>query len=48
MDAVNWLLAANIIIWLGIGVYVAFIAIGQRKLAIRLKQLEIMANERRQ
>lgn len=40
MDAVFWLACANAAIWLGIGGYVAFLAICQRKLARQLKDLE--------
>lgn len=45
MDAIIWLATANIIIWLGIAFYAAFIAVKQRNLALRLKQLEILQND---
>lgn len=46
MDAITWLFAANAIIWLGIGVYAAFLGNRQRNLAKQLRQLEMMGNGR--
>ena len=45
MDSISYLLAANIAIWLGIGAYVLSLALGQKRLGARLKQLEIMNHD---
>ena len=39
-SSIAWLSAAGAAIWLGIGCYVVFIAIRQKALALKLKQLE--------
>lgn len=45
MDAINWLFAANAIIWLGLGCYAAFLGFSQRNISRRLKQMELMRND---
>ncbi len=37
-----WVLYAGIAVWLGIGVYAAVLAAGQRALRRRVEQLELM------
>lgn len=39
-----WVMAANAVIWLGIGAYVAFIAQRQAALAKRFRQMELMSD----
>lgn len=41
-EALDWLIAANVIVWLGLGSYVAFLAARQGKLAMRLQQFETL------
>ena len=43
-DQLLWIMLANILIWLGIGGYTAFVAARQKMLAKRLKQMEIINN----
>lgn len=43
-DSMLWVMAANILVWLGIGGYVAFLARRQAALAARLKQMELLGN----
>jgi len=40
MNAAHWLIAANAVIWIGIGAYVAFLASAQKNIARRLTALE--------
>ena len=40
MDDIFWLMAANMVVWLGLGVYLAFLASRQRILKQRLAQWE--------
>ena len=40
MTGLDWLLAASVIIWLGLGGYMAFLARTQRHIARRLAHLE--------
>lgn len=42
MGHTDFLFAANVVVWLGVGGYVAFLAFGQRRLARRYEQLELM------
>ena len=42
----GYLLAANVAVWAGIAGYVAFLAVRARRLEERLKQLEILDNDR--
>ncbi len=42
MDNITWLMAANVAVWLGIGAYVAFLALGQKSLNKRLALKENM------
>lgn len=44
-DAIFWLLAANAVIWLGIGCYLALLGRVQVGLARRLQQLELWRDE---
>jgi CcmD family protein len=41
MQNFTYLLAANVVVWLGIGAYVAFLAGRSRRLARRIEQLEL-------
>lgn len=43
-DSILWIAAANILVWLGIGGYVAFLARRQTALAARVKQMELLNN----
>ena len=45
MNSMSWLMAANMVVWLGLGAYVVFLAQGQRKLQQRLRLKEMMDNE---
>ncbi|WP_300157878.1 CcmD family protein [Solidesulfovibrio sp.] len=40
-----YLFAANVIVWVGIGCYVAFLAVSQKRLTKRLKRLEVLHDE---
>lgn len=40
MTAVSWLMAANAALWIGLGLYTAFLAASQKKLEQRLSQWE--------
>jgi len=42
MQHTDFLFAANVVVWLGIGGYLAWLAVGQRRLARRLEHLELM------
>lgn len=44
-DTLVWLMAANAVIWFGIGVYVALVAAGQNALKRRLQQLEHLSHD---
>lgn len=41
MNALNWLMAANAVLWLGLGAYLAFLARTQRHLERRARLEEI-------
>lgn len=45
MNHTDFLFAANVIVWLGIGGYLAWLAVGQSRLARRLEQLELMRHD---
>ncbi len=45
MDHVDFIFAANAVVWLGIGGYLAFLALGQRRLAQRCQHLELLSHE---
>lgn len=45
MDAIFWVAAASAIVWFGLGIYIAFLASAQRRIARQIKLLEL-ANER--
>ena len=45
MADIQWLLCANMAVWLGIGGYAAFLASIQNKLERRVRQLEILRDE---
>ncbi|MDE7241713.1 CcmD family protein [Desulfovibrio sp.] len=40
MDTLYWLLAANAVVWIGFGAYLAFLAGRERALALRLARWE--------
>lgn len=42
MTDLYWLLAANIVVWTGLGAYLVFLGRAQKSLDIRLRQQEIM------
>lgn len=44
-DGLLWVVLAGILVWLGIGGYVAFIAIRQKSLALALKRLEQLRHD---
>ncbi len=46
MNATQYLLAANVAIWIGMGAYLVFMAKKQHNLQTRLKQLEMLHDER--
>lgn len=41
----SWLFYANVVIWIGIGTYVAFLGWRQRRIVFRLQQLENSSDE---
>lgn len=45
MNTLTWVIVANAAVWLGIGFYMAFLAVCQRRLANRLAQMEILAHD---
>jgi len=45
MGKENYLLAANVVVWLGVCGYVVFVAARQKHLERRLKQLETLRND---
>jgi CcmD family protein len=45
MGKESYLLAANIMVWLGLCGYVAFVASRQKRLERRLKQLEALQDD---
>ena len=40
MTALSWLMLANMALWIGLGFFVAFLALSQKKLDKRLASLE--------
>lgn len=40
-----WLLAANIVVWLGLGAYLVFMGCVQKSLDARLRQWEMLKND---
>ena len=40
MTAIAWLMAANAALWIGLGLYAAFLAASQKRLERRLSQWE--------
>ncbi|MFP5238263.1 MAG: CcmD family protein [Acidobacteriota bacterium] len=45
MGKENYLLAANVVVWLGLCGYMAFVASRQKRLERRLKQLETLQDD---
>lgn len=45
MESITWLALTGMVIWAGIGFYLAFLASQQRKLSMRLKKLELTRND---
>ncbi|WP_291320929.1 CcmD family protein [Desulfonatronospira sp.] len=41
----TYLIASNVVVWLGIGGYLFFLAVGQKKLEKKIRQLEVMHHE---
>lgn len=46
MDAIFWLAAANAVIWIGTGFYLFFLAYNQKTLSLRIKQMELLNNDK--
>ena len=42
MDNTGYLLAANVVVWLGVGGYLLFLAGRQKRLELRLKRMEAL------
>jgi len=40
-----YLFVANALVWVGIGVYVAFMAVSQKRLERRLNRLEVLSED---
>ena len=40
-----YLFAANVIVWVGLGAYVAFLAVAQKRLERRLSRLEVFGDD---
>ena len=45
MDTLTWVAAANAAVWIGLGGYLAFLGVTQRRLAARLAQLELLNHD---
>ena len=45
MAAAEYVVAANVVIWLGVSLYVGFMSLQQRRIDLRLQQLESIHNE---
>ncbi|MEG2005526.1 MAG: CcmD family protein [Bilophila sp.] len=45
MNELNWLMYANSAVWIGLGVYLIFVARAQKALNHRLTQLETLHND---
>lgn len=45
MDTLTWVVGANAAVWLGLGAYLAFMGVAQRRLAARLAQLELLNHD---
>ncbi|MEG2172909.1 MAG: CcmD family protein [Desulfovibrionaceae bacterium] len=45
MTDLYWLLAANVVVWLGLGAYLVFIGRVQKSLDTRLHHWEILKND---
>lgn len=45
MNSISWLLAANIAVWAGLGAYIAYLALAQRRLSLRLRHMEMLHHE---
>ncbi|MFW5730103.1 MAG: CcmD family protein [Desulfonatronovibrionaceae bacterium] len=41
----TYLIVANVVVWAGLGGYVLFLALTQKKLARKVRQLEMSADE---
>lgn len=46
MSAIDWLMYANITVWVGLGFYITFIAQAQKKLQRRLQQMELLRHDK--
>lgn len=45
MTDLYWLLAANVVVWLGLGAYLAFLGCTQKSLNTRFRQWETLKND---
>jgi CcmD family protein len=45
MEKDVYLFAANIIVWVGLSAYVAFLAVSQKRLERRLNRLEVFGDD---
>lgn len=41
----TWVFAAGLAVWIGLGVWAAFLALSQRRLADRVAQLELLLRD---
>ncbi len=44
-ETMNYLLIANVCVWLGVAGYVLIIALGQKKTEMRINQLEMLQDD---
>ncbi len=42
----TYLIMGNVVVWLGIGGYLCYLAAVQKKLALKIRQLEISSDEK--
>lgn len=45
MESIQWLLAANAAVWLGIGLYLFLLARSQQTLDRRIRRMEMLGND---
>lgn len=44
MDNIIWLMATNLLIWCGLGLYCLFLSVKQKQIIKQLNQLELIQN----
>ncbi|MBG0775622.1 MAG: CcmD family protein [Desulfovibrionaceae bacterium] len=47
-DAQGYLLAANVVVWVGVGAYLALLAVKNRRIENRIRQMEMIRRDRDQ